>query len=448
MRILWVLFFIWLSVSFIPSSKADVIFSDMDKSLAFTVEGQPFTYAGYQQFAAAVAKQAKGKQDDVSILQGVIENRLLSLSILDGDSSDEDAHHEEHEHHTPRYVDVKNEYQQMLTALVSPPSAQVVQKSGFVLQDVRVLQESLSVLLKSNNSAKAMSHEAFDSIQQQKAKEIEVGYFQIAGGKNQSISYWDVYQIQSIQNKSKVRRGDISQIARGVQEVFTLKLHEHKVKQDMGLQDVDLSTIRQIISDKLIKQQYYLDTGIVMDLHHDQSRLSAFKSLVTDRNIEEYYIKNQSDFVQVGSVTARHITLKTQEDADRVRQKLDEGLSFAEGIKRFSISKDSGVLGFINRKDKMLTFVKKLALIQAVGKVSTPYRMLDGKSYEIILVDKKQPEPLPVTDKSVRSQIVNILAVVKAKKALEKDYTQWYAQRDIVINAGHFSAATTTLGQQ
>ena len=152
---------------------------------------------------------------------------------------------------------------------------------------------------------------------------------------------------------------------------------------------------------------------------------------------------NQNEFIQVSRVKARHITLANQQDADNVYQQLQQGMKFSEAIKLYSIAPDkadnpSGQLGLINKNSKNLTFRQKLALIQPVDKASTPYRMLDGNSYEILIVDEKSPEFLPLTDKSVRASIVNKLARLKAATHLEKVKNRLVILSDVKINTMHY----------
>lgn len=54
------------------------------------------------------------------------------------------------------------------------------------------------------------------------------------------------------------------------------------------------------------------------------------------------------------------------------------------------------------------------------------------------MVDKKQPAPLPLSDKSVRNQIANTLAVKRAKSDLQNSFSNWFSKYDIVLNNRYF----------
>lgn len=438
----------------------------MDEHIAFHIDDRLFTYQGYMQFHGLAFQQANKPQGqfDKGLIKGVIENHLLALAADDeahageNEHSDDhsaghsaghsDEHSKAHDHTLGLYSETYSEYRELLSLLsvTKPPfkAEQVMVPLG----DRNNLTESIERLLGSGQTIHDEHHEgAVNRIQVRGefsdeyialAKKTVVGRYQLPGEAVTPVFYWDVYLAQSIKNRSKVGRGDVGSIKQGVHDLVDLKLLEQYVKKSKALTDQDLSTLWQIVWDKQYKQQYYLETGIVMDLHHDQPLLNRFKRTVTDADIEKYYLEHRADFIQVGSVVARHITVATQTKADFVYEKLRSGMSFDKAVERYSLSKDGGSLGFINKNDKNLSFVKKLALIQAVGRVSTPYRMLDGKSYEIILVDKKEPEPLPLSDKSVRNQITNTLAVRKAKSDLQQSFSRWFNKHDIVLNSRYF----------
>lgn len=424
-----------------PVVNSDVFFTKLDEHVAFTIDNRVFTYPAYTQFLQLAFRQTQGQNTTSShmqgmgLLKGIVENHLLSLA----------ENNEEHDHSLALYADTFVEYRDLLLLLVATKPAYKADQVIVPLSKSYDLPALLKKLLRAKVVAseggmanRIVGQEGFSEEQKVSAKSLMVGRYQLPGNAVKSVSFWDVYRNQSVRNKAKVRRGDLDSIEQGVKAVVDLKLLEQSVKKDRKIANSDLHTLWQFVLDKQNKQQYYLETGIVMDLHHDQPLLERFKKMVTMAEVQHYYQEHQSEFIQVDSVEARHITVSTQVKADYVYEKLRSGMDFNEAVKRYSLTKDGGSLGFINKKDKNLSFVKKLALIQAVNKVSTPYRMLDGKSYEIILVDKKQPAPLPLTDKSVQNQIANTLAIEKAKNDLENSFSLWFSKYDIVLNNRYF----------
>jgi hypothetical protein len=422
-------------------ANADVAFTKMDEHVAFTINDQLFTYPAYAEFLQLASQQKKGQNavpgvvQGMGLLKGVVENHLLSLSEND----------DKHDHSLALYADTFAEYRDLLLLLVATKPAYKADQVIVPLSKGYDLPKLLATLLKTEFVARdsaianrIVSQEVFSESQEVAAHSLMVGRYQLPGDAVKSVFFWDVYRIQSVQNRAKVRRGDLASIEQGVEAIVDLKLLEGSVKKDRKLTGVDLHTLWRFVWDKLNKQQYYLETGIVMDLHHDQPLLERFKKRVTKTEIQQYYKEHQSEFVQVGSVEARHITVATQTKADHVYDKLRSGMDFNDAVKRYSLTKDGGVLGFINKEDKNLSFVKKLALIQMVNKISTPYRMLDGKSYEIILVDKKQPASLPLSDKSVQNKIANTLAVKKAKNDLQHSFSNWISKYEIIVNSRYF----------
>jgi hypothetical protein len=202
----------------------------------------------------------------------------------------------------------------------------------------------------------------------------------------------------------------------------------------------DFAQLQRIITDKHLKQRFLLESGAVEDLHHDSPLLKRIISSVSDVDIDQYYEQHKNDYRQIESIRARHLTVATQQEADAVYQKIKQGMSFAEAVKTFSIapSKDlpiPGDLGVVRRTDPELSFVKKLALIQPQGRVSTPYRMLDGKSFELIWVDQRESSVLPKDDKSLRFQIATFIARERAVQYYDNLRQRVLREADLRINS-------------
>jgi peptidyl-prolyl cis-trans isomerase C len=137
---------------------------------------------------------------------------------------------------------------------------------------------------------------------------------------------------------------------------------------------------------------------------------------IDDKKIEEYFIKNISNF-NGETVTASHILVatkgnKTQEEIDRARAKiesikkeLDEGADFAELAKKYSdcpTGKTGGELGTFPRHGVMVEDFAKAAFATEVGKVSDPVKTEFG--YHLIKVTAKTP-PKDVSFSQVKDKV-------------------------------------------
>jgi parvulin-like peptidyl-prolyl isomerase len=94
---------------------------------------------------------------------------------------------------------------------------------------------------------------------------------------------------------------------------------------------------------------------------------------VTEDEVKTYYQENLEKFVMSPRVAARHILLKTREDAEKVRAKLQKGADFGEMAKEYSIdlpmSLEGGSMGIIE-KGKTLPELEEVLFSLKEGEVS------------------------------------------------------------------------------
>ena len=217
-------------------ANSDVVYTKMDEHVAFHINDQVFTYPAYTQFLALASQQTRGQKvvpdamQGMGLLKGIVENHLLALAVND----------EEHDHSLALYADTFTEYRDLLTLLVAIEPAYKADQVIVPLSTSYDLPKLLATLLKTEAVAREsvianriVSQEIFSDVQKVAAQRLMVGRYQLPGDALKSVSFWDVYQIQSVQNKAKVRRGDIASIERGVRAVVNLKLLEKFVKKNI-----------------------------------------------------------------------------------------------------------------------------------------------------------------------------------------------------------------------
>lgn len=94
---------------------------------------------------------------------------------------------------------------------------------------------------------------------------------------------------------------------------------------------------------------------------------------VTEGEVKAYYQENPEKFVMPSRVAARHILLKTREDAEKVRAKLQKGADFGEMAREYSIdlpmSLEGGSMGIIE-KGKTLPELEEVLFSLKEGEVS------------------------------------------------------------------------------
>lgn len=127
---------------------------------------------------------------------------------------------------------------------------------------------------------------------------------------------------------------------------------------------------------------------------------------VSDSDVKAFYDKNIANYGQAESVTARHILLKTEDEAKAIIAQLTAGADFAKLAKEKSIepgaNESGGDLGTFT-KGKMVAEFETAAFAQKVGTFSTvPVKTEFG--YHVILVEAHTAAAAPDFTK-VKAQV-------------------------------------------
>ena len=122
----------------------------------------------------------------------------------------------------------------------------------------------------------------------------------------------------------------------------------------------------------------------------------AEQSGMTDERLREHYDNNRASFAYDEQITARHILLKTEAEAQAALAEIKQGQDFAEVAKRKSTgpsAPDGGDLGTFGR-GRMVPEFEQVAFALNVGEVSEPVKTQFG--YHIIMVtDRTGSAPRP-----------------------------------------------------
>lgn len=149
---------------------------------------------------------------------------------------------------------------------------------------------------------------------------------------------------------------------------------------------------------------------------------------VEDKDAKKYYNENQSMFTEKpNTMNVSHILVKTEDEAKKVKKRLDSKEDFAKVAKEVSQdpgSKDKGgLLGDINYNDANFdpTFMKA-AIALKQGAVSNAVHTQFG--YHIIKINSKKEYPDKKYD-AVKEDIKKELKMEKQKEAYTKKIEEW-----------------------
>ena len=133
---------------------------------------------------------------------------------------------------------------------------------------------------------------------------------------------------------------------------------------------------------------------------------------VTDEEVAKYYEANKDTFMAPERIKAKHILVKTEEEAVNVKAELDKGADWDELAKKYSTDKSNatrgGDLGYFSR-GRMVKEFDDVAFSLEIGKIGGPVKTQFG--YHLIKVEDKKPaeqQTLEQVDKQVRTKLLGV----------------------------------------
>ena len=129
---------------------------------------------------------------------------------------------------------------------------------------------------------------------------------------------------------------------------------------------------------------------------------------VTDEEAKEYYEANKDKFMEQPTVSAKHILVENEGDAVKIKEEIDNGMTFEEAAKQYSScpsKEQGGNLGVFGR-GMMVPEFEDAAFAAEIGKVTEPVKTQFG--YHLILVDSKN-EATTKTFEEVKDAVVQQL---------------------------------------
>lgn len=438
---------LWVALP--AAAKADVKIEPLEDDRAFVVNGVAFGAIAYDALVGAI-RQRTPEATDANILQGVVENHLLAThfgrskhpvqSIAMARLLEQMFPHS----HLNQQNKLWQEYGMLVGQLFPVDVTPALEKRCIHYENIDAQQ--LKVMLGSDGSDPGkIVDTTVSNVKRRDAATIRVANIDCADSATMQVTLDKVLESSDEASALQLWRGEVATLQRLSGVVARIRLHEGMLLQQKRLTPLDLKTLWQVAQDKQTRSDYEAEAGVKFDLHHSPEAVRALVETVTEAEIDAYFEQHKDDYQQIGTVNARHITVATQDEADRIVAEIRAGLSFEDAVRKYSLADDKnaqppGSLGLIKRTDKNLPFVKKLALILPAGEVSNPFRMLDGKSYEILWVDKRVAEHLPKTDPSVRSDIRREVAGRKAREQFAQNLQQQWDKASILLNAKKFNA--------
>lgn len=176
------------------------------------------------------------------------------------------------------------------------------------------------------------------------------------------------------------------------------------------------------------------DLASEIELNLVLQRLGTKDITVTDEDITKYFDEHKAEFDTPAKVRARHILLKTEDEAKDVLAQLKAGADFGELAKKYSIDTGSkeggGELGFFTQ-DQVVPEFGTAAFALKVGEISGIVQSMYG--FHIIQVEERQEAKsatLEETKEQIRQRLIEERTikpedVVKALKEKAQFDVKW-----------------------
>lgn len=130
---------------------------------------------------------------------------------------------------------------------------------------------------------------------------------------------------------------------------------------------------------------------------------------VTDEEVQKHYDDNKDAFSEPATVSAKHILVATEDEANEAKKEISNGeLSFEEAAKKYSTcpsKEQGGNLGSFSR-GMMVPEFEEAAFTLEIGTVSEPVKTQFG--YHLILVEAKNEASVKSFDQ-VKDSVLNQL---------------------------------------
>jgi foldase protein PrsA len=186
--------------------------------------------------------------------------------------------------------------------------------------------------------------------------------------------------------------------------------------------------------DKQLKDQGLTEAQVRKDIRSQIVSEKIFAEVtgdvkVTDKQVEDYYEKNKSQYSQPESREVRHILVKTRAKADDIYDQLKAGADFGALAKKFSEdtgSKSNGGKLTISKGQTVAPF-DQTAFLLKTNEISKPVKTEFGFHIIQPIGEVKPAKVTPLKDvkDSIRQQLVQTKkneAMTKWVEDLKKDY--------------------------
>lgn len=168
---------------------------------------------------------------------------------------------------------------------------------------------------------------------------------------------------------------------------------------------------------------------------------------VSNEEVNAYYEANKTQFATPERVKARHILVKTEEEAIKVKDEIDKGGNWDELATKYSTDKSNasrgGDLGYFSR-GRMVKEFEDAIFAMNVGEIRGPIKTQFG--FHIVKLEDKKPaenQPLDQVENAVRNKVLTDKRQAKLEEVRKELFTKYHVEfdtskvKDIRVGSGN-----------
>ncbi len=410
----------------------------LPENVAARVNGVDFPIPAVDLFVS-LAHAQNPDIDRKTVLDSLIDNHLFATQL------DHDHGHEDGGSGTVTYSEaaraendlfrlIRRAYSGRIEAALE--AAQVKQPADLFVGELLVEREQLAPMLALNPGLYArMSDDQMAAAQQ-----LVLVQYRHADGSVHDLTLADLYERQNIQLKVQLHDLNMEFLRQAASQFVATQFVLSWFDTESGLDAASVAAVKQFSREKLEKDEALHTLGLMQDIHDDNPELKLLAQQVSEDEVQAYYEANRDQFQRVERVRARHIQLGSQALADQVFRELQAGLSLEQAIAQYSQAADKdapvpGDLGWIERADRHTHWLRSIAFVQPLQKVSAPFRSPgaanDQVVWEIIYLDEKVMGYQPADSEGVRYEASKAIAREKLQQRLAQTRERLWREADI-----------------